>query len=267
MVLLGTAMLTQPILNKTENMMTSTMSTFAAEEEDSLEVSEISLPEVQPVPSSTSNTTSGNTANANAVEMVRDDDWKNKVASHTLKSMPSFYGAEKSGSASGPLQWYEGRGREAVEVSQALEVFINTIKLSPRAASSSPEVCVRFHFIGGLSSMSPAVAVGSANTISVNFASHIRFDDKACHLLSERIRSNRESLALEILLLTINANGGEGLSVQGVASVNLWVMVEDSVSILRQEVDVFSMETAECIGTATVDVRGHHVLAKCAAPV
>ena len=99
-VLLGTAMLTQPILNKTENMMTSTMSTFAAEE-DSLEVSEISLPEVQPVPSSTSNTTSGNTANANAVEMVRDDDWKNKVASHTLKSMPSFYGAEKSGSASG----------------------------------------------------------------------------------------------------------------------------------------------------------------------
>ena len=66
------------------------------------------------------------------------------------------------------------------------------------------------------------------------FVTDIRFDDKACHLLSERIRSNRESLALEILLLTINANGGEGLSVQGVASVNLWVMVEDSVSILRQ---------------------------------
>ena len=65
----------------------------------------------------------------------------------------------------------------------------------------------------------------------------IRFDDKACHLLSERIRSNRESLALEILLLTINADGGEGLSVQGVASVNLWVMVEDSVSILRQVID------------------------------
>ena len=51
MVLLGTAMLTQPILDKTENLMTNTMSTFAAE--DSLEVSDVSLPDVRAMPSST----------------------------------------------------------------------------------------------------------------------------------------------------------------------------------------------------------------------
>ena len=126
MVLLGTAVIPQLFIQTNTHNLSGTVNSFV--EEDSLEVSDSSLP----------NTHATSPRN---VKTVQDDDWKNKIV-QALRSLSAFHGPEKSGSASGPLPWFEGRGRDAVEVSQALEAFVSTIKLTPVAAQSCREVGV-----------------------------------------------------------------------------------------------------------------------------
>ncbi len=76
-----------------------------------------------------------------------------------------------------------------------------------------------------------------SNIALICFTSDIIFDRKACRVLSEEIDREREDLSLQIIVL-----GSSSLSddneisdrVLGVASVNLWFMIEDSCGIVLQ---------------------------------
>ena len=43
----------------------------------------------------------------------------------------------------------------------------------------------------------------------------------------------------------------------------MWVMLEDGCNVVRQELDIVTVETQETIGTVVVDVRGHALLSNC----
>lgn len=72
-----------------------------------------------------------------------------------------------------------------------------------------------------------------------------------------------ENLCLIIRILEETKNNGNELHEIGNAIVELWIMIEDSCGIVRQEIDICELDSGICIGSAVVDVRGHHLLLRC----
>jgi hypothetical protein len=98
-------------------------------------------------------------------------------------------------------------------------------------------------------------------------------------LLAEEISSRLDNLCIIIRILE-EAQSGPDTEMKeiGDAIVELLVMIEDSCGIVRQvshsphstrltlppqEIDICDLESGDCIGSAVVDVRGHHLLARC----
>jgi hypothetical protein len=215
-------------------------------------------------------------------------------------------------STPGPVaQFSEGRADvEAVEVGQALDVLVSAIQLdagavpnrtsssSSSSSSSQVEICVQF--LGALSQPSGAIGLptpsGSGtptatrrSLLPVNLAAHMLMNRKASLALAEEIGDKGEELALQVLLYDVSSPTRNLL---GVATVPLWVMIEESCNILRQEVEFVrvspwtgaepSMEGWRqggddldegnegnegngdvSIGNAVVDVRGYILLERC----
>lgn len=72
-----------------------------------------------------------------------------------------------------------------------------------------------------------------------------------------------ENLCLIIRILEETKNNSKELNEIGDAIVELWIMIEDSCSIVRQEIDICELDSGVSIGSAVVDVRGHHLLSRC----
>ena len=60
---------------------------------------------------------------------------------------------------------------------------------------------------------------------------------------------------------------GDDQTIIGQANIDLWVMIEDSCNILRQEIDIWADDLSHVIGSAVIDCRGHRLLTKCSTKI
>ena len=88
------------------------------------------------------------------------------------------------------------------------------------------------------------------------------FDDRTLPMLEDEVRELQESITCQINIYSIT--GEDSRTLLGQAIVELWVMVEDSCNILRQEIDIFTSDMTNVIGSAVVDVKGHRLLNRAA---
>jgi hypothetical protein len=120
-------------------------------------------------------------------------------------------------------------------------------------------VSLQLEFLGLQSNPSPLIPSSAIVTVQpINYSSYLRLNADLSVLLSDEIQSEGEYLSFRINLIEKDK---EGVVAQG--SVALWVMIEDSCNILRQEVDLFDPATEEVVGFAVLDVRGHRFLKEC----
>ena len=82
-------------------------------------------------------------------------------------------------------------------------------------------------------------------------------------LLADEISNRMENLCLIIRILEEQKGNEKELHEIGDAIVELSIMIEDSCNIVRQEIDICELNSDTCIGSAVVDVRGHHLLSRC----
>jgi len=160
-----------------------------------------------------------------------------------------------SGQASSRV-WNDGRAPlELVETGHALDVLVSALRLDSACGSSN--VRLRVDFLGAQSAPSSAVAVGPRATVErVDYSAHIVFNRAVSVLLSKQLSAQGDNFSL--LISVVDASSGKLL---GSATVLLYVMIEDSCSILRQEVDILSADGEDILlGVAVIDVRGHQVL-------
>lgn len=167
---------------------------------------------------------------------------------------------ESSTSAPSKTQiWKEGRAPlELVETGHALDVYVSAIRLEPSSVPSSSSVKLQVEFLGGPSSPSQAIMIGSRPSVQrVDYASHIIFNRSLLVLLAKQLSAQGDNFSLLINVIDSNTN-----KLLGSATVLLYVMIEDSCSILRQEVDIIAATdlSGSSMGVAVIDVRGHHVL-------
>ena len=111
------------------------------------------------------------------------------------------------------------------------------------------QVCVRIELVGAISSLSQVIALGTSPTYQLNstwrkfiycfrfvscqlFFADLSVDHLGITQLKERSAIRSGLVPLRIALLTLDSE--ETWRVFGAASVNLWVMVEDSCNIIRQ---------------------------------
>ena len=121
--------------------------------------------------------------------------------------------------------------------------------------------------------------------------SDIEFDRKSYKLLAEEIEREGDELSLQIIVFGEVQRSDDADDVEdkviGIASVNMWFMIEEScaivlqvcfaysyfakkcafypfVNVCMQEVDVVDVESGTSIGSVVVDVRGHLCLLECA---
>ncbi|KAJ1432700.1 hypothetical protein B484DRAFT_394848 [Ochromonadaceae sp. CCMP2298] len=153
--------------------------------------------------------------------------------------------------------WTAGRASmEAVELAQAIDVYISAVRMD--GGGGQRRVQVRVEFLGVSSAPSHAVDAGEV-VQAVGYSAHMLFTPLQEQLLREEISELDDALALQ--LTVIDAYTGEEV---GQASVPLWVMVEDRVNVLRQEVEVLSPDLGQEVGSLLVDVKGFRLLKKCA---
>jgi hypothetical protein len=174
-------------------------------------------------------------------------------------------GSEKVGlinsiQSSSVLSWVDGRAPvDMIELSRALEVFVSAVRLEPIKTSDLSLAC---RFLGVSSTLSSSLSENSRVVQQLNSFAHMKFDKVACTELSTEIMNEGEDLSLELLLIGVV---GEDTKILGSAVVNLWVMIEDSCNIMRQEVNVLSTDgSGKMLGVVVVDVKGYHLLQDCA---
>lgn len=125
--------------------------------------------------------------------------------------------------------WTNGRAPlELVEVAQALDVFISSIKFDSKSVSLSKNIKVAVEIMG-ISSKSSPNFLSSSGVKQVNYATHIRFNRDLSGQLSDEISDEGENFAM-----FINIMSEDDATIIGQATVFLYVMIEESCSILRQ---------------------------------
>ena len=87
----------------------------------------------------------------------------------------------------------------------------------------------------------------------------LKFNDESEMILIDEIAEYDDALALQLHVLDASSNDRLGS-----ANVELWVMIEDSVNILRQEVEVMNNDLSDSIGYVYIDLKGFRLLKKCA---
>ncbi len=80
--------------------------------------------------------------------------------------------------------------------------------------------------------------------------------------LQDEIREIQESITCQVNIYAVT--GEDSRHMIGQAIIELWVMIEDSCNILRQEVDIFTSDMSAVIGSAVVDVKGNRLLSRAA---
>lgn len=88
------------------------------------------------------------------------------------------------------------------------------------------------------------------------------FDDRTLSMLQDELRELQESVTCQVNIYAIT--GEDSRAVIGQAIIELWVMIEDSCNILRQEIDIFTSDMTSVIGSAVVDVKGNRLLTRAA---
>lgn len=180
--------------------------------------------------------------------------------SSLLVTVPAEVGPLSSSPSSSILSWIDGRAPvDMIELSRALEVFVSAVRLEPIKNSDLSLAC---RFLGATSTLSSSLSTNGVVVQQLNSFAHMKFDKAACTELSSEIMNEGEDLSLELLLVELV---GEDTKILGSAVVNLWVMIEDSCNIMRQEVNFLSTDgSGEMLGVVVVDVKGYHLLQDCA---
>ena len=160
-----------------------------------------------------------------------------------------------------------------MEIGRSIEFLCSSLRIYEGALShldSLRSIALCFSFLGAISGTSKKLDVpidlGASISMHTDFASHMNFGRDGFTLLSEEIDSNGEYLNANIYLVdtthSSDDNGGT-LPLVATAVVGMWVMLEDGCNVVRQELDIVTVETQETIGTVVVDVRGHALLSNC----
>ena len=81
--------------------------------------------------------------------------------------------------------------------------------------------------------------------------------------MATEIEEVYDGLSLQVVLMDVS----RAHKIVGKAAVNLWVMIEDSCNILRQEVDIMADDAGgdalvRILGSVVVDVKGWHLLSE-----
>jgi hypothetical protein len=85
------------------------------------------------------------------------------------------------------------------------------------------------------------------------------FNDKNKSPLIEEISELRENLSCTVYIYNKSEN-----TLLGQANLELWIMIEDSCNILRQEANIYTPNMTSMIGSVVFDVKGHRLLTSCA---
>lgn len=157
--------------------------------------------------------------------------------------------------------WTAGRApMELIEFGErppfagAFDVYIGAIQFYRKQNGlNNSGILVSIEFLGVDSSMSNKVQVIN-NSAVIGFSSYMRFNNDNAHLLREEIEEWGDQLSFQV-----NVFGSDG-QVIGQAQALLWVMVEDSCNLHRQDIDLLMDD--DLIGSVVVDVRGYRVLQK-----
>ena len=173
------------------------------------------------------------------------------------RSVPSH-----SSPSSSSITWIEGRApTELIELSQALEVFVSAVRFEVTDFQSD-NVALACRFLGATSSASISLSSIPSAVQQLNYVVHMKYNKAACAELASEIEREGEDLGLELLLIGLS---GEESKILGSAVVNIWVMIEDSCNIMRQEVKILSQDrSVQSLGVVVVDVKGYHILQDCA---
>lgn len=169
-------------------------------------------------------------------------------------------------SSENPIKWHPGRAPlELIETSNALDVFISAIRFDSSNFTHVSELYVQLEFLDSLSQLSSPISTNVRSSIlPVSFASYLSFTRETSLILADEISHQKDDLAISVRL--IEAKESEAMSDVNVfadALIDLWVMIEDNCSIVRQEIDLYDTHENSCIGSIVVDVRGHHLLSRC----
>jgi len=162
-----------------------------------------------------------------------------------------------------------------LETARALEVFISAVCIDSNPGTEVDTGFLRLRFMGVDSASSSVFPLRASRQVTaLSFSSHMTFSRASFHDLSDEIEREGENIAIDILLCKDGGETGSPYTIIGTSSINLWVMIEDSCGIVRQEIDIFSHSTGEessndrvIIGSLVVDVRGHYVLTECGGAV
>lgn len=160
-----------------------------------------------------------------------------------------------------PCKWVNGRASlEQIELAKAFDVYVSAIRLDDLVIYLNPDVMIKLVFLGVTSPPSKSISMTSSEPQPISFYSHMLFNEDNIKLLKNEISDFQESLCFQI-----NVYSSEALDDHvkvAHANVNLWVMLEDSINLSRQEIDLYSADDSELVGSIIVDVRGYLLLQK-----
>ena len=184
-------------------------------------------------------------------------------------------GPEKAGRS---IQWLPGRASvEMIEMATAIDVQVSSLRMD-RENGMDIDMSVVFvdvHFLSIVSDISHGVSLSSyVSSHPVGFCAHIAVGKETFSTLAQSVQAAGDKLSVSVNLMTqVDENRNDGgdddgaMVTVGQADLPLAVMLEDSCNILRQEVDIISIDSEQVIGTAVVDVRGYRLLQKLYKPI
>jgi len=189
---------------------------------------------------------------------------------------PSLQGGMKMSDASNPAPakpvepvWLPGRcAVGAIDQGTGLDVLISAIQLNSQISKKSrtESIQLQFSFLGQLSEKSSnfdlrrAIGTGDNMLLPTQYSAHLGPGATSTKLRNE-IEQEEESLSISVFVK--DAASGDNI---GSASINIWIMVEDTTNIIRHEIEVYSLPSRHglsegvLIGSVYVDVRGFRLL-------